>query len=103
MKAFVYWKCCVGWSMKDLHILEDIIDNGKAIKESTFRRVVNEEEYKELQTSFGYELKRNSQGGLTIKDDWAVGFWSSFSNGERFYYITHSAIEYVFKKETTND
>lgn len=42
--------------------------------------------------------QRKSQG-LTLKDDWHVGYYRSVFQGKACYFIRHSHIEYIWVKE----
>lgn len=95
-----YWRNCVSWPREEVGFLFTIVDNSFPIAESTFRKNVCWEDYLELQQDWGYDTGYE-RGGLRIKDDWAVVFYRSIVNGEWFYYIQHSSIEYIFKE--TND
>lgn len=47
----------------------------------------------EWATSKGYELR---SPGLTLKKDWAVGFYKSNYEGHPVYYIAWSRIEHIW-------
>lgn len=81
-----------------------LTDSGKRITWETFKKYVPVEEVKSVFPYYSYRGETyNSDGDLTcpmhIKDDYAVGFWKGVYDGQSCYYITHSAIEYIFVEE----
>ena len=45
--------------------------------------------------------RRNVNHGLTLKDDWHVGFYKSTFEGKPCYFVRWSAIEFIWVKSTT--
>lgn len=91
---FSYYDCCVSYSSNIE--LNYIIDNSIPITYNTFLKHVDKESLNKLSRNLGY-VKGCS---LSLKTDWHVGFFKSKTPlGEVVYYLRHSCIEYVFKKE----
>lgn len=92
-----YYQCCVCWPSEDVHVdggLCDMISAGHGISRRTFLQHVDREDMRELEHELGYE--RDTRRGLTMANDYHVSYHRSTLHGERVYYFTHSAIEYVF-------
>lgn len=78
--------------------------SGKRITWETFKKHVSIDEVRNTFPYYSYRGEMfNKYGELTcpmhIKDDYAVGFWKGVYDGEPCYYITHSAIEYIFAED----
>lgn len=94
---YKYYCNCVNWPRKDVaEGLTVMIEKGIDITRKTFKKYVDKEALILLEEQLGYE--RDSRRGLTMSKDWHVSYHKSFLHGETCYYITHSAIEFVFKK-----
>ena len=93
-KNYVYFSNCVHLNGQDI---EEMVDQAIDITWRTFRQYVNLEHLKELYPFNYYDWKPGKgDGGLRLKDDWAVSYHRSWFRGVRCYYIQHSGIEYVF-------
>ena len=55
-------------------------------------------DYQDLKSLFSF-YDWDGTGGLTLKDDWHVGYYSSVYENEPCVYMIHSAIEYVFVEQ----
>lgn len=89
---------CVGWPRHDVYAeggLRDLIDEAHEVTRSTFLKHVDREDLKNLELELGYSLHPSQ--GLTMAGDYHVRYYRSKLHGERVYFFTHSAIEYVFK------
>lgn len=96
-----YFNNCVNWNRGDVHReggLCDMIDQAIDISRRTFLRHVDRDNVRELEAGLGYE--QHPARGLTMAGDYAVSYHRSKLHGERVYYFTQSAIEYVFKGES---
>lgn len=96
MKPYKFAFNCVGVPKKDVNFLIEMIDNSRKIKWETFRKHVDVEELKPLLPSYSFSF--NGQG-MHPKDDPYVFFCKSKYKGEVCYYMSWSAIEFVFLKE----
>ena len=86
---YEYETCCVNSTAK---LINDMVDQAREITWETFRRHVHWTEVRRVFPFYSYR----GVLGHHIKDDWHVGFWKSRYSGAPCYYITHSAIEYIF-------
>lgn len=91
MKKFKYFRNCVDHSQREVHLLNDMIDNARDITWKTFSKHCD---CKDLIRNLGYVV--GNENGMKIQDDYAVSFYKSKYNGKPCYYIRHSAIEYIF-------
>lgn len=95
MNKPVYQYCCV--SPISLEELDYIIDNSREITYETLRNSVDPESFKEIKEMLGYNRHLQRDCGITLKSDYAIGFYKSKTpKGQPVYYIRHSAIEYIF-------
>ena len=53
----------------------------------------------DLSVSLGYERRRNQGSGITLKNDWHVGYYKSAYQGKPCYYLTYSGIEYIWTQD----
>ena len=91
-----YYASCVNYP--NLRELNHIIDKSREITYKTFRSHVDTDSFNEVKEMLGYtdEVRRNCN--LTLQNDYTVGFFKSKTpRGETVYFISHSAIEYIFK------
>lgn len=90
-----YFNCCVNWDLKDVNTeggLCDMISSGRSISRRTFLKHVAKESYKDVEQMLGYPI-----GKLTMKKDWHVQYYKGKLHGQEVVWLTHSAIEYVFR------
>ena len=74
--------------------ITDMVDNAREISLKTFRRHVNANERREIETHLGYAV--GHQRGLHLKDDFHVSYGKSVYRGKSCVFMAHSAIEWVF-------
>lgn len=75
-----------------------MIENAKEITHRTFVKYVDQRQATDaLSTELGVEYGKGT--GLTLKDDWSVSYHKSTFKGKQCYYMTHSAIEFIFLNE----
>ena len=89
-KLFIYAFNCV--CAPDVDKLHEMIDSAKSISYNTFIR--NCQDVLDLARALGYE--RSSRQGLTLKKDCHIGYHKSTYDGYKCFFLTWSAIEYVF-------
>ena len=89
-----YLKCCVDFETNEVESLNKMIDNATEITYSTFIKHIGIKQISQLFPFYIWGQKK--EGGVRLKDDWAVSFYKSKLNGVLVYYINHSAIEYIF-------
>lgn len=59
-----------------------------------------EVEYREFEHHIGIDVLVEMFGNdVPLSKDWSVSFWKSKYLGDDVYYIDHSRIEYIFRKE----
>lgn len=89
MKTFHFVINCVNAKGRDI---EAMVDNGRDVSYKTFFKHVSLDEVLGLLPWYAKDSRR----GLTIKNDWAVSYSRSRYRNRRCYFLTHSAIEYIF-------
>lgn len=70
-------------------------------REISFATFASKVDWKPVARDLGYETGPRAKG-LTLEKDYHVRYHSSTHEGERVYFMVHSAIEFVFKKPTEN-
>ena len=101
MSKFRYFNNCVNWDREDVWNpggLSDMIDSGLDIGRQTFLKHVSRGSLRDVERNLGYEA--HPKQGLTMAADWHVSYHRGKLHGETVYFFKHSAIEYVFKRET---
>jgi hypothetical protein len=98
MAKFKYLTSCVNSSGEEINIMKNLAG---PIEFDTFYRKVDKEDFKMLQKKLGYAV--GSEKGLHLKDDWHVGYFSSWYAGKECVFLTHSAIEYIFGEKDVQD
>ncbi len=83
-----YYTNCIGSTAEAIN---NMIDRAREITYKTFLKHVD---WREVSEMFGYDL--SPKQGLTLKNDWHIGYYKSVYKGRPCYYLTHSAIEYIF-------
>ncbi len=92
-----YLNNCVNWPDRDVHAeggLVDMIDSAIEVTRRTFLKHADSGSVRDLEGVLGYE--RFWRRGLTMASDYTVRYHRSKPHGKRVYFVTHSAIEYVF-------
>jgi len=84
-----YLTNCVG---SDARSINNMIEASREISYRTFLRYVSLDELLSLFPCYA----KNCREGLTLKNDWHVGYFKSEYRNRPCVYICHSAIEYVF-------
>lgn len=74
--------------------ITDMVDDAREISYKTFCKYVSQESMQELFPTYSWGNKRD--GGLYLKDDYAVRFYKSTYRGKKCVFIEHSRIEYIF-------
>jgi len=74
--------------------ITDMVDRSREITYQTFFKHVD---WREVTEMFGYDY--HPAKGLTLKNDWHIGYYKSVYQGKPCYYLKHSAIEYIFVNE----
>lgn len=92
-KEHFYKTCCVQSTAK---LIDHMVDNAKEVTYATIKKHCDGLEEFETGLCYDAETKR---GGLTLENDYAVGFYKSTYNGRPCYYIEHSRIEYIWTKQ----
>lgn len=85
-----YLSSCVNWNPDDIEALTQLVDNARQISRESFTYRVSTEDRLDLESRLGYTRS------FPIAHDWAVTYWSGRLHGRPAYFLTHSAIEYVF-------
>jgi len=99
---YSYYNNCVNWDARDvccLGGLSDMVDEAKDITRRTFLKHVNKNSFSYLRHELGYA--EHWRRGLTMGKDYHIQYFKSKHHGHTVYFFTHSAIEYVFKKEAS--
>lgn len=87
-KQYFYHTCCVNAAAEDINAM---VDAAHRVTYNTMLR--NCEGFLAWAARLGYG---RGGFGLHIKDDWAVTFWKSRYRGRRCYFVSWSAIEYIW-------
>lgn len=93
-KRLEFFSDCVSWPEGQVDDLSAMIRAGRDITRATFLKSVNPEEMKQLERQLGYE--RDPRRGLTMANDYHVGYYRSVLRGCPAVYFVWSAIEHVF-------
>jgi hypothetical protein len=91
-REYRYLRNCTSFGLGEVRHLTKMIDEAVEISYRTFCKHCSWREASEL---FGYDT-HPKQGGLMLKNDWAVTYQRSTYKGKRCYVLCHSAIEYIF-------
>lgn len=105
MNAYRYRTNCVNSTAA---LICPMVDAARSVTWETFKAHVPVREVQSVFPHYSYRGEhRNAEGEqvapLHIKNDYAVSFHRSMFDGERCYYIRHSAIEYIFTQEQRHD
>ena len=92
-KATLSFRCIDLQDDREVDALQTMTAEAKEISFETFSRAVD---WKPLARSMGYAIEKG-EPGLRLENDRCTTFYSSRWNGERVYYMVHSAIEFVFR------
>lgn len=94
-KRYRYLRNCTSFGRFEVRYLEEMLDKASEI---TYRTFCLHCDWREASKLFGYDT-HPKQGGLMLKNDWAVTYHRSWYKGKRCYFICHSSIEYIFVRE----
>ena len=100
-RNMTFYASCVQWPQEDVNApggLCDMCDEAEPITRNTFIRRVDRADREDLERCLGYALN-GQKAGLKMKQDRHVGYYCSTLHGDRVYFFTHSAIEYVFTRQ----
>lgn len=86
---FTYFTNCIA---SNAEFINQLIDKEKEITLATLKK--NCDINQDVLDMLGY----TQDCRLKIDKDWHVRYFKGKADGERYYFIRHSAIEYVFKK-----
>jgi len=89
MKRFAYTTCCVNSTAAKIHAM---VDAARDVTLATLRRHCRDIHQWAHDMSYAVGAER----GLHLADDFAVSFHKSHYDGRPCYYISHSAIEYIW-------
>ena len=95
-KASLAFRCVDLSDSDDVSELQSMVGRARDINFETFSRNAD---WKALAANMGYATSAG-QVGMRLENDRAVAFHSSTWRGEPVYYIVHSAIEFVFRKQS---
>jgi len=73
---------------------EAIINMTDKAKKITYETFIKHVDWREVSKLFGYEL--HPKQGLTLKNDFCVGYYKSVYKGHPCYYAAWSGIEHIF-------
>jgi hypothetical protein len=90
---FKYEICCVDAPTGEM--ISEMKEGSREITYKTFRSHC--EGVDAWARSKGYD--RTSRQGLTLKADWAVGFYKGTYDGRPCFYLSWSGIEYIWTKD----
>lgn len=91
MNKFCYHTNCIGSNGGSIR---KMVESSKKITFSTFVKNCDSEDIKTLAAYLGYACGKEK--GLHLKDDCMVTYYKSEYNGKTCYYMSQSAIEYIF-------
>jgi hypothetical protein len=94
-KATLAFRCVDLQVSSDVEELEAMVDRARDISFETFARHVD---WKPTARLMGYVTEK-TESGMRLDGDRCVSFHSSTWRGEPVYYMVHSAIEFVFRKQ----
>ena len=97
MKA-KFWFDCTSASPQQRAVLAELKSRGREITVERFMRITKAEEVNNIARSLGYYVGKSRIGGMRLKDDCYVKFFTATVNGKKLYWLEHSSIEFVFKE-----
>lgn len=96
-----YFNNCVNWDPDDVDEeggLSDMVASGREITRRTFLKHVHRDSLREVESDLGYPAWRGpAMRPLTIVRDYHVRYHKGKLHGQWVVWLTHSAVEYVFK------
>jgi hypothetical protein len=94
-KASLAFRCVDLQAGDDVDELRAMVERSRDISFETFARNVD---WKPLAQSMGYAVEPGASG-MRLDADRGVAFHSSSWRGESVYYLVHSAIEFVYRRQ----
>tara|TARA_B100001105_G_C22282234_1_gene395856 strand:- start:171 stop:605 length:435 start_codon:yes stop_codon:yes gene_type:complete len=94
-KASLAFRCVDLQASSDVEELQAMVDRARNVSFDTFARHVD---WKPTARLMGYATEK-AEPGMQMEGDRCVSFHSSTWRGEPVYYLVHSAIEFVFRKQ----
>lgn len=91
MDKYVYLTCCVDSTAAAITAMKAA---AVAVSYATFRRHCDPFQCGQLT-----HYERDKRRGLTLKDDFMVGYFKGVYKGVPAYYVEHSRIEYIWVRE----
>jgi len=92
MKRYRFYSDCVSWPRDDVPALSDMVHSARLISRRTFLRHVDQRDREDLERELGY----GRWPDLSMARDVHVSYHRSTLHGQAVYFVTWSAIEYVF-------
>lgn len=92
-RTFRYLTCCVAMGMAKVDDLNAMIAAGRPVTYMTFTQHVAREDLVRVFDHYEWGYRTD---GLRMKNDYHVAYFRSIYQGQRCYYLVHSAIEYIF-------
>lgn len=86
MKRYRFVTDCINADGRDI---QEMVDSGELVTRATFVRHTDDTERREMEVAMGYDV-------FPITKDWHVAYFKGFYRGVPAYWMTWSAIEYVF-------
>jgi hypothetical protein len=80
-------------------LIEQMVENAREIKYDSLKKFVPVAELMKLFPDYLWGKGNVSQSTLKLRNDRHVKFFGSNYDGQKCFYIVHSAIEYVFTEE----
>lgn len=94
-KATLAFRCVDIVDPSDSEELQAMVDRSKEVDFKTFAQHVD---WKPTARLMGYSTAPG-EPGMLLEKDWAVRFYSSTWRKEPVFFMDHSAIEFVFRKQ----
>lgn len=80
----------------DGQAINDMMDKARPITYRTFYRLMGRKAMEQIRLAFNYD--RTKRGGLTLKNDWHVGYFAATWDNQPVLVLQHSRIEYIFRR-----
>lgn len=93
MNDYYHYTNCVH---SNAAFVNGVMDNAREVTYNTLKKYVSAHELENIFPYYDWGNKRKI--GLTLKNDYAVSFYTSKYKGKKYAIVKHSAIEYFFKK-----
>lgn len=80
----------------DGQAINDMMDKARPITYRTFCRLMGPRAMEQIRRHFKYD--RTKREGLTLKNDWHVGYYAAAWEGQPVLVLQHSRIEHIFRR-----